>query len=93
MEIRNTLGSWAECVLILFDNWTFLFNGECPIFIPDTLINIRTLQQNLVKTIVAIIRMVGSENYGTDLRNRASHELCKRIVESGLLDDTHLPFI
>ena len=31
----------------------------------------RTLQQNLVKTIVAIIRMVGSENYGTDLRNRA----------------------
>ena len=50
-------------------------------------------QQNLVKTIVAIIRMVGSENYGTDLRNRASHELCKRIVESGLLDDAHLPFI
>ena len=47
----------------------------------------------LVKTIVAIIRMVGSENYGTDLRNRASHELCKRIVESGLLDDAHLPFI
>lgn len=37
--------------------------------------------------------MVGSENYGTDLRNRASHELCKRIVESGLLDDAHLPFI
>lgn len=53
----------------------------------------RTLQQSLVKTIVAIIRMVGSENYGTDLRNRASHELCKRIVESGLLDDAHLPFI
>ena len=53
----------------------------------------RTLQQNLVKTVVAIIRMVGSDNYGTDLRNRASHELCKRIVESGLLDDTHLSFI
>lgn len=53
----------------------------------------RTLQQNLVRTVVAIIRMVGSESYGTDLRNRASHELCKRIVESGVLDDTHLPFI
>lgn len=53
----------------------------------------RTLQQNLVRTVVAIIRMVGSENYGTDLRNRAAHELCKRIVESGLLDDAHLPFI
>lgn len=53
----------------------------------------RTLQQNLVRTVVAIIRMMGCENYGTDLRNRASHELCKRIVESGLLDGTHLPFI
>ena len=53
----------------------------------------RTLQQSLVKTVVAIIRMVGSENYGTDLRNKASHELCKRIVESGVLDDAHLPFI
>lgn len=53
----------------------------------------RTLQQTLIKTVVAIIRMVGSENYGTDLRNRASHELCKRIVESGLLDDAYLPFI
>lgn len=53
----------------------------------------RTLQQTLIKTVVAIIRMVGSESYGTDLRNRASHKLCKRIVESGVLDDTHLPFI
>lgn len=53
----------------------------------------RTLQQTLIKTVVAIIRTVGSDNYGTDLRNRASHELCKRIVESGLLDDTHLPFV
>lgn len=53
----------------------------------------RTLQQNLVRTVVAIIKIVGSEDYRTDLRNQASHELCKRIVESGLLDDTHLPFI
>ena len=53
----------------------------------------RTLQQNLVRTIVAIIKIVGSEDYRTDLRNQASHELCKRIVESRILDDTHLPFI
>ena len=53
----------------------------------------RTLQQELVKTIVAIIRKIGSDDYRTDLRNRASHELCKRIVESGVLDDAHLPFI
>lgn len=53
----------------------------------------RTLQQNLVKTVVAIIRMMGSDNYGTDLRNKASHELCKRIVKSGMLDNTHFPFV
>ena len=53
----------------------------------------RTLQQELMKTIVEIIRMVGSKDYGTDLRNQASHELCKRIVDSGVLDEAHLPFI
>ena len=53
----------------------------------------RTLQQELMKTIVSIIKMMGDDGYRTDLRNRAAHELCKRIVESGVLDDTHLPFI
>ena len=53
----------------------------------------RTLQQELVKTIVSIIRKMGSDDYRTDLRNRAAHGLCKRIVESGVLDDAHLPFI
>ena len=53
----------------------------------------RTLQQNLMRTIVAIIRMMGDGGYKTDLRNRASHELCKKIVESGMLDDACLPFI
>ena len=53
----------------------------------------RTLQQTLMRTIVAIIRMVGSPSYGYDLRNKSSHELCKRIVESGLLDETTLPMV
>ena len=53
----------------------------------------RTLQQELMKTIVSIIKKMGSDDYRTDLRNRAAHELCKKIVESGVLDDTHLPFI
>ena len=53
----------------------------------------RTLQQELMKTIVSIIKMMGDDGYRTDLRNRAAHELCKRIVESGMLDDAHLPFI
>ena len=50
----------------------------------------RTLQQELMRTIVAIIQMVGDESYGTDLRN---HELCKKIIESGALDEAYLPFI
>ena len=53
----------------------------------------RTLQQELMKTIVAIIRKMGDDDYRTDLRNKAAHEICKRIVESGVLDDAHLPFI
>ena len=53
----------------------------------------RTLQQELMKTIVSIIKKMGDDGYRTDLRNRASHELCKRIVESGVLNDTYLPFI
>ena len=53
----------------------------------------RTLQQELMKTIVSIIRKMGDDDYNTDLRNRAAHELCKRIVESGVLDEAHLPFI
>lgn len=136
MEIRNTLGSWAECVLIHFDNWAFLFNGGVQFFFLSylnkqlkTYIKMdiqnsrefkaakdlekamndygwnperfaestsyfhRTLQQELMKTIVAIIRKMGSDGYRTDLRNKASHELCKRIVESGVLDDAHLPFV
>lgn len=53
----------------------------------------RTLQQELMKTIVSIIKKMGDDDYRTDLRNKAAHELCKRIVESGVLDDAHLPFI
>ena len=53
----------------------------------------RTLQQELMRTIVAIIKMVGDKGYRTDLRNQASHELCKKIIESGALDEAYLPFI
>ena len=53
----------------------------------------RTLQQDLMKTIVAIIKKMGADDYRTDLRNKVAHEICKRIVESGVLDDAHLPFI
>jgi len=43
----------------------------------------RTLQQTLFR----------SEGYGYDLRNKASHEICKKIVESGVLEDDTISFI
>ena len=53
----------------------------------------RTLQQTLFRSMVEVIRVMGSEDYGYDLRNRASHEICKRIMESGVLEDKTVPFI
>ena len=46
----------------------------------------RTLQQTLFRSMVEVIKIMGSEDYGYDLRNKASHEICKKIVESGVLE-------
>lgn len=53
----------------------------------------RTLQQTIVRSCVAIIKEVASDDYGCDHRNQASHDLCKKIVETGVLDHAYLPFI
>ena len=53
----------------------------------------KTLQQTLVRTIIAVIKEIGSEHQSVDARNIASHKLCKRIIDSGLLDDCILPMI
>mgnify|MGYP006947704005 FL=1 len=53
----------------------------------------KTLQQTLRRTIVAVIKNMGSDNYSVDSRNKASHELCRKIVNSGILDETTLPLI
>lgn len=53
----------------------------------------KTLQQTLMRTIVAVIKNMGSDNYSVDSRNKASHELCRKIVNSGILDETTLPLI
>lgn len=53
----------------------------------------RTLQQNIMRSFVATIRHMASENYGYDLRNQSSHNAAKKMVESGLLDEIYLPFI
>lgn len=53
----------------------------------------RTLQQELFRTIVAVIKEMAASDYGVDPRNQASHDTAKAIVESGILDEAYLPFI
>ena len=53
----------------------------------------RTLQQELFRTIVAVIKEMAADNYGVDLRNQASHETAKAIVGTGILNEAYLPFI
>lgn len=53
----------------------------------------KTLQQTLMRTIVAVIKNMGSDNYSVGSRNKATHELCKKIVNSVILDETTLPMI
>lgn len=53
----------------------------------------KTIQQTLMRTIVAVIKKMGAEDYSVDLRNKASHELCRDILNSGLIDEIHLPMI
>ncbi len=53
----------------------------------------RTLQQEVMRTFVAMINVMASDKYGFDDRNRGSHEAAKKMVESGILDEIYLPFI
>lgn len=53
----------------------------------------KTLQQTLIRTIIAVIKNMGSDSYSVDSRNKASLELCKKITASGILDETTLPMI
>lgn len=53
----------------------------------------KTLQQTLIRTLVEVIKKVGEESYPVDLRNKASHELCRGIVTSGIIEDKPLPFV
>lgn len=53
----------------------------------------RTLQQSLFRTIVAVIREMAASDYGVDLRNQGSHDTARAIIDSGVLDDSYLPFV
>lgn len=60
-------------------------------FAQAVLLEHRTLQQSLMRTIVRVIREVANSHY--DGRNEASVKLCKELVESGILDNNPLPLI
>lgn len=51
----------------------------------------RTLQQNIFRLLVAIIEFMADDNYRTDLRNQASHEISKKLAV--ILEREHIPFI
>lgn len=53
----------------------------------------KTLQQSLMRTIVAVIKKFGSEDHNVDSRSRASHELCRKIIDSGILEEISLTMI
>lgn len=53
----------------------------------------RTLQQELFRTIIATIKEIASDDNWVDDRNRASHDTAKAIMETGVLDETYLPYI
>lgn len=53
----------------------------------------KTLQQTLMRTIVAVIKKMGADDYSVDMRNKASNELCRDIVASELLNKSTLPFV
>ena len=48
----------------------------------------RTLQQTLFRSMVEVIKTMGSEGYGYGINTE-----CKKIVESGVLEEDTIPFI
>lgn len=52
-----------------------------------------TLQQSLFRLIREIINVQADDSRYYDARNKASHRVAKKIIESGILDDEVIPFI
>lgn len=51
----------------------------------------RTNQQSIFRLVMAIIAFMADDNYRTDRRNQASHDISKRLAEAVGAD--HIPFI
>ena len=90
MELKNTIEYKAAMDLELALN-DYSWKGST--FAESVCLYHRTLQQTLVRTFIAVIKKMGDEHFGYDLRNKSAHELCKDIVDSGLLDNYSLPLL
>ena len=51
----------------------------------------RTLQQSFTKLCMQWLEYVASDEYRTDGRNEASHELCKDLIGAYITAHTYLP--
>lgn len=52
----------------------------------------RTLQATIFRTMLKVIKEMGSDRYRYDLRNEACHRVSKMICEAGLAGE-HIPYI
>ena len=53
----------------------------------------KELEQELFRTVIAVIKEMAEDDFGTDDRNQASHDTAKAIMETGVLDDAYLPYV
>lgn len=52
----------------------------------------RTLQATIFRTMLKVIKEMGLDRYGYDLRNEACHKVSKMICETGLAEE-NIPYI
>ena len=69
------------------------FGWEPEVFAKSVRTFHRTLQQELFRTVIAVIKEMARDDFGTDDRNQASHDTAKAIVETGVLEETYLPYV
>jgi hypothetical protein len=62
----------------MLNDFSFDYDGFCRAFESEH----RTLQQSFTRLCIAWIATCADPDYRHDLRNEASHEVCKAIVQS-----------
>lgn len=52
-----------------------------------------SLQQAFFRCMMAVVKAMARDDYQTDARNHAAHEIARRIVKSGAIDDCYLAYL